>query len=61
MLGSHSGFAAFLKESPSLKTTHCFLHQNALAAKTLSLKLKKALKICVKVVKMLVAVNRRLL
>ena len=51
MLGNRSGFAALLrKEIPNLKSTHCFLHRHALAAKTLPLKLKKALQICVKVV-----------
>ena len=51
MLGNRSGFAALLrKEIPSLKITHCFLHRHALVAKTLPLKLKKALEICVKVV-----------
>ena len=51
MLGNRSGFAALLrKEIPILKNTHCFFHRHALAAKTLPLKLKKALEICVKVV-----------
>ena len=51
MLGNRSRFAALLrKEIPNLKSTHCFLHRHALAAKTLPLKLKKALQICVKVV-----------
>ena len=50
-LGNRSGFAALLrKEIPNLKSTHCFLHRHSLAAKTLPLKLKKALQICVKVV-----------
>ena len=51
MSGNRSEFAALLrKEIPNLKSTHCFLHRHALAAKTLPLKLKKALQICVKVV-----------
>ena len=51
MLGNRSGFAALLrKEIPSLKITHRFLHRHALAAKTLPLKLKKALEIRIKVV-----------
>ena len=51
MLGNCSGFAALLrKEIPNLKSTHCFFHRHALAAKTLPLKVKKALQICVKVV-----------
>ena len=61
MLFNRSGFAALLrKEIP--KSTHCFLHRHALAAKTLPLKLKKALQICVKVVKTIRgrALNHRL-
>ena len=51
MLGNRSGFAALLrKDIPNLKSTHCFLHRHALAAKTLPFKLKKALQIFVKVV-----------
>ena len=51
MLGNRSGFAALLRKViPNLKSTHCFLHRHALAAKTLPLKLKKALQMCVKVV-----------
>ena len=51
ILGNRSEFAALLrKEIPSLKITHCFLHRHALAAKTLPLKLKKALEIRIKVV-----------
>ena len=51
ILGNRSGFAALLrKEISNLKSTHCFLHRYALAAKTLPFKLKKALQIFVKVV-----------
>ena len=63
ILSNRSGFAALLrKEIPNLKITHCFLHRHALAAKTLPLKLKKALETCVKVVNTICgrALNHRL-
>ena len=60
---NRSGFAALLrKEFPNLKFTHCFLHRNALAAKTLSPDLMKTLEISVKVVNMICdpAINHQL-
>ena len=49
MLGNCSGFAAMLKkEIPELKVTHCLLHRQALAFKTLPQYLKGVLNSCVK-------------
>ena len=51
MLGNRSGFAAMLKEEISeLKITHCLLHRQALAFKTLPTCLKDTLNSCVKIV-----------
>ena len=51
MLGNRSGFAAMLKkEIPELKVTHCLLHRQVLAFKTLPPRLKDALNTCVKIV-----------
>ena len=50
MLGNRSGFAAVLKNKiPQLKVTHCQLHRQALAFKTLPQCLKNALNSCVKI------------
>ena len=50
MLGNCSGFAAILKkEILKLKVTHCLLHQQTLAFKTLPPCLKNALNSCVKI------------
>ena len=36
MLGNHSGFAALLKkEVPTLKVTHCMIHRQVLASKSM--------------------------
>ena len=52
MLGNRSGCTAMLrKEIPELKVTHCLLHGQAHAFKTLPSCLKDALKSCVKIVK----------
>ena len=51
MLGNRSGFVAMLKEEiPDLKITHCLLHRQALAFKTLPTCLKDTLNSCVKIV-----------
>ena len=51
MLGNRSGFAAMLKEEiPELKMTHCLLHRQALAFKTLPTCLKDTLNSCVKII-----------
>ena len=63
MLGNYSGFAAMLKkEIPELKVTHCLLHRQALAFKTLPPCLKNVLNSCVKIVNYIKghALNHRL-
>ena len=51
MFGNRSGFAAMLKkEIPEFKVTHCLLHRQALAFKTLPPCLKDALDSYVKIV-----------
>ena len=51
MLGNRSGFFTMLKKQiPELKVTHCLLHQQALAFKTLPLFLKDVLNSCVEIV-----------
>lgn len=45
MLGSRSGFVQLIKEkNPNVITIHCFIHRQALAAKTLSNELYDVLK-----------------
>ncbi|XP_068250801.1 protein FAM200C-like [Palaemon carinicauda] len=51
MLGTCSGFVTKVKEkAPSVISTHCFIHCQALAAKTLPSKLQKHLNIMIKIV-----------
>ncbi|XP_071810711.1 zinc finger BED domain-containing protein 5-like [Apostichopus japonicus] len=51
MLGSRSGFQTRLKEvAPQVKTTHCMLHRQALASKTLPQQMKNVLDQAVKIV-----------
>ena len=54
MLGNNSGLFAWLKqEILHLQGTHCFLHQHALASKTLLPKLKNALDPSVKTINLI--------
>lgn len=51
MVGSVKGFVSLVKkENPDLITTHCFLHREALVAKTLGIALKSVLDDIVKMV-----------
>lgn len=51
MIGSKSGFAALVKEkNPATVTTHCIIHRQVLASKTLPSSLDSALKLAIKVV-----------
>ncbi|CAH2226763.1 jg14191, partial [Pararge aegeria aegeria] len=51
MLGSRSGFVQLVREkNPNVITIHCFIHRQALAAKTLSNELYDILKLCIKIV-----------
>ena len=51
MLGCRSGFQTRLKEvAPQVKTTHCMLHRQALASKTLPQEMKTVLDETVKIV-----------
>ena len=50
MLGTKSGLAALIKKkNPSIVTTHCIIHRQALAAKTLPRKLQSVLQRAIKV------------
>lgn len=51
MLGSRSGFVQLVKEkNADVVGIHCFIHRQALAAKTLPNELNAVLKLCIKVV-----------
>ena len=51
MLGSKSGFRAFVqKKTPNVLFTHCFIHREALASKTLPCGLQDVLKVTIKIV-----------
>lgn len=63
MLGSRSGFIQLVKEKqPNITAIHCFIHRQALAAKTLPSELNDVLKLCIKVVNFIKrsALNTRL-
>lgn len=63
MIGCRSGFVTLLKEkNPSIISTHCMIHRQALAAKTLPEEMNKALKLAIKIVNYIKhsAVNTRL-
>lgn len=63
MLGSRSGFISIAKEkNPALIGSHCMIHRQALASKTLPEKLNIALKVAIRVVNLIKssAVNTRL-
>lgn len=63
MLGSRSGLAALIKQkNPSVITTHCIIHRQALAAKTLPECFSNTMKIAIKVVNFIKnsALNTRL-
>lgn len=63
MLGNKSGFSALVKEEvPDIVTTHCILHRQALACKTLPPTLKSVLSTAVQVVNFIRsrALNHRL-
>ena len=51
MLGNHSGFAALLKkEVPTLKVTHCMIHRQVLASKSMPESMKNVFDTCIKMV-----------
>ncbi|KAF0746458.1 protein ZBED8-like [Aphis craccivora] len=51
MLGSQSDFIKLAKDkNPSIIGSHCVIHRQALAAKTLPSEVKNVLEICIKVV-----------
>ncbi|KAK9703058.1 hypothetical protein QE152_g29574 [Popillia japonica] len=51
MLGSRSGLATLVKEkNPSTVTTHCIIHRQALASKTLPVDLSNTMKLAIKMV-----------
>jgi zinc finger BED domain-containing protein 5/7/8/9 len=51
MTGKHSGFVKrLLEHAPNAKWTHCFIHRQALAAKSMGIELKAAMDTCVKAV-----------
>jgi len=51
MLGSKSGFVTLVKKkNPDVITTHCLIHREALASKTLPAALKVTLKIVIRIV-----------
>uniref|UniRef100_UPI003590248B protein FAM200C-like n=1 Tax=Myxine glutinosa TaxID=7769 RepID=UPI003590248B len=63
MIGKKSGFVALVKENaPHVLTTHCVLHREALAFKTLSMKLNEVMVIVVQTVNFIRgrALNHRL-
>ncbi|XP_063220911.1 zinc finger BED domain-containing protein 5-like [Bacillus rossius redtenbacheri] len=63
MLGSHSGLATLIKQrNPSTLTSHCILHRQALASKTLPKCLNDTMKLAIKVVNVIKssAINSRL-
>ncbi|XP_063243089.1 SCAN domain-containing protein 3-like [Bacillus rossius redtenbacheri] len=63
MLGSHSGLATLIKQrNPSTLTSHCILHRQALASKTLPKCLNDTMKLAIKVVNVIKssALNSRL-
>ena len=63
MMGSRSGFVSLVKQkSPVIRGTHCIIHRQALAAKTLPQRLNFVLEIVSKVVNYVKssAVNTRL-
>ncbi len=63
MIGKKSGFIAMVKEkAPHVLTTHCVLHRQALASKTLPKKLKEAMRTVVQTVNFIRgrALNQRL-
>ena len=52
MLGSKSGFRAFVqKKTSNVLFTHCFIHREAFASKTLPCGLQDVLKVTIKLVK----------
>ena len=51
MLGRHSGFQAYLaRQAPNVLQTHCWLHREALASRTLPPPLKEVLQLAIKIV-----------
>jgi hypothetical protein len=51
MIESRPGFVKLAKDkNPSIFGSHCVIHRQALAVKTLSSEIKKILEICIKVV-----------
>lgn len=63
MLGNTSGFATLVKkEIPQVIITHCFLHRQALASRTLPTFLKEVMSTCVKIINFIRsrALNHRL-
>lgn len=63
MIGCRSGFVTLLKEkNPAILSTHCMIHRQALAAKTLPDEMNSVLKLAIKVVNYIKhsAVNTRL-
>ncbi|XP_045134907.1 protein ZBED8-like [Portunus trituberculatus] len=51
MLGSRSGFMALVKKkNPDIITTHCLIHREALASKTLPAPLKATLETVIRIV-----------
>ena len=52
MLGSKSGFRALVqKKTSNVLFTHCFIHREAFASKTLPFGLQDVLKVTIKIVK----------
>ena len=63
MMGSRSGFVTLVKhKNPAIRDTHCMIHRQALAAKTLPQRLNLVLEIVINVVNYVKssAVNTRL-
>lgn len=51
MIGSRSGFVTLVRQkNPNVCVIHCFIHRQALAAKTLSDEFNVVLKLCIKIV-----------